>query len=150
MAFVHLWHFLSAWECHDSMKSLCERLMRYISFSSTYFGWISWSVVSACCSVAEKHSGRVPGLFFFPREFHERLDSPTYVNSQDLHLTLYTIPFIFCRLLRWSLGFSLRFTESGTTHKRRGSKHKCIRRPIYHRLKKGRLMKRKGYKKIFK
>ena len=96
--------FLSAWECHDSKKSLCERLVTPISFSSTYFGWISWSVVSACCLIAEKHSGRMPGLCSFPREFHERLDLPTYVNSEDLHLTLYTIPF-FCQLLGRSLGF---------------------------------------------
>ena len=78
--------------------------MTPISFSSTYFGWISWFVVSPCCLIAEKHSGRVPGLCSFPREFHERLDSPTYVNSQDLHLTLYKIPF-FCQLLGRSLGF---------------------------------------------
>ena len=37
------------------------------SLIPTYFGWISLSVISACCFIAEKFSRSVPGLCSLPR-----------------------------------------------------------------------------------
>ena len=54
--------------------------------------------------MAESFCLLVPGLCSSPRELHDLLLSPTYVNEHDLHLTLYAIP-LTCFCVGRSFGF---------------------------------------------